>query len=286
METKNKSFRVFFRILETWAYTLIGMSGLIAVTVFLLFLARRFLSIRILLVLVSIAFVLGLLLYVFSMKIVITAHNMQRADEKKYKDFYEVCDELCKQFWFLKEIPLFIWRDSSMNACAFGPGFGFAGIAITPALYKALSRDQLKAVIAHEIAHIRCKDVGIFCFILILNASLEIVGRWLIAFAAMSWVFPAAILGGLMLLLRRVFFPIGQAAISKEREYTADKLASGYCNGPDHLVSGLEIVCGDKNKANPPSLFEGLWLSHPLLGNRILNLIEGTYKETPSQKEY
>ena len=56
METKNKSFRVTLRVIETWAYTLIGMSGLLIVSLGLLFLSRRYLGPRGLLIVTAVGY--------------------------------------------------------------------------------------------------------------------------------------------------------------------------------------------------------------------------------------
>ena len=162
-----------------------------------------------------------------------------------------------------------------MNACAFGPGFGFNGIAITKSLYKNLSREELKAVVAHEIAHIRCMDVGISTFTIVISAGIFMLSKWMIFVGSRFFILPSLILGHLLKFVSEHVLPICSAAIHKEREYTADTLASLYCGTGVHLISALKKICAEQINETATTLFDHLKLSHPLIANRIANLEEG-----------
>lgn len=208
--------------------------------------------------------------------IVIHVFQLKKADPRAYPLFYEVVEELCQKFWLTKSYPLYIWNTSAPNACAFGGGGRLGAIAITSGLYEKLSREELKAVVAHEIAHLRCRDVWLSTLLIGISGLLELKGRWLVFVAIRTWILPAAVLGLFMLFLNKVFFPLGIAAISQEREYTADKLAAYYCGTPDHLISALKILHPTVSARREPSVYDQLWYHHPWFENRIENLREGT----------
>lgn len=263
-------FRVYLRVLETWAYTLVGLLGLFVVTFVCFYFSKKFISPRAFLIIWGLAGLGTCILFLASKHLVIWSLCLEKADPEKYPDLYEVTNEICKQFWFTKNIPLYIWHDRSLNACAFGPGFGFAAIAITNNLYKELNRDELKSVVAHEIAHIRCKDVGLLNLIISMHFGISLLSKWLILVGLRF--FPALILGYALKFVEKIIFPIGISAIQKEREFTADTLAAKYCKTAKHLISALKKICKDQAKRVSDFGFDELFFSHPLILDRIENL--------------
>ena len=214
--------------------------------------------------------------------------------------------------------------DESPNAFASGRDPEHAIVGITTGLRKKLNRDELQAVIAHEIAHIKNYDtrlmmlVGVFAGLIVLASDffarhfLDTMkfrgsrkahhGKKNPAFFAVATVI-ALILAWLAPMIARIL----QLAVSREREYLADASAIKYCRNPTALASALRKLSDDPNhlvsdnralehmfviNPNPRQRLtrahrDSIWSTHPPLARRIarINRLAGLYPEPPKAPE-
>ena len=210
---------------------------------------------------------IGLVTFFLSEIIVNIILNAKTPDPEQHRDFIDGMQELCKQAAVIYQpCPrLRIMEKSSPNACAYGIGFlGQYSVAITQSLYDMLSRDELKAVLAHELAHIRCKDTGVLSMMNILSNGGKTLSLWMLsgALGPIGYVF-----GGVIYSFSKIIFPFGLSAISVQREYAADALGSLYHGNPDDLKSALIKISGVGSTES--SMFDDMFVSHPSMANRI-----------------
>ncbi len=178
--------------------------------------------------------------YWFSDKIVI---KMYRGQEVTSGPLYEVVAELCQS----NQLPMpkvYMLPQPTPNAFATGRNPEHAVVAATEGILQILSREELKGVMAHEMSHVMHRDI------LIGSIAATIAGA--IAYLAhmAQW---AAIFGGfgrddedsnpIALIVLAIIAPMAamlvQMAISRSREYEADKKGAKYCGNPHYLASAL-----------------------------------------------
>lgn len=243
---------------------------------------------------IIIAVTINFITYFFSDKIVLAMYKAKPAKEKEYPELYKIVREVSQ----LANIPLpkvYVLPSMTPNAFATGRNPKNAAVACTQGIMHLLSSTELKGVIAHEMAHIKNRDI------LIATIAATIAG--IISYVAMmaKW---AAIFGGfggrdeggqniLSLLVLAILAPliavIIQLAISRSREYLADETGARFIHNPVALAHALEKL--DKGIKHVPmkggnpttaSLFilnpfkvrgiTKLFSTHPPLNERIKRL--------------
>jgi len=215
--------------------------------------------------------------YWFSDKIVL---KMYRA--KEVKDSSHPLYKIVKEVVELAKVPMpkvYIIPDQNLNAMATGRNPNHAAVAATEGILNSLNHEELKGVIAHEIAHVKNRDI------LISTIAGTIAG--VISFVATmaQW---AAIFGGrsreggnmLQLIVLAIITPliatIIQLAISRSREYLADSTGASILKNPKGLASALEKL-EQSAKVNPMRLGNQstahLFISNPFRSRGIMALL-------------
>ena len=229
--------------------------------------------------------------YFFSDKIVLAMYRAKRIEEKDNPDLYKIVKEVSH----LANVPmpkLYIVQSANPNAFATGRNPNHAAVAVTTGIMDLLNEGELKGVIAHEISHIKNRDVLIATIAATVAGVISYVGffaRWGAIFGGGDRdgnnIVSFLILG----ILTPIIAFIVQMAISRTREYMADASAAKMLHNSSGLVSALEklhsgvrdhpLKFGNKAGAslfivNPFSL-KGMisWFStHPPMEKRISKL--------------
>lgn len=214
---------------------------------------------------------IGLITFLLSELIVVLTSGASAEEVASYPLFPELVCEITKDWWFFVKPRLYILPHDSPNACAFGVGFlGQWGVAITPSLYHKLDRSELKAVIAHELGHGICKDVGLMSQYVVITGTTE-------KFAKAFWNMKtplgkgllSLVIGALFYLFAKVLFPIGRNTLSQEREETADALAALFVGSPRPLMSALEKIHDGFKDTDDGSFIDALFVTHPRHKDRL-----------------
>ncbi len=198
---------------------------------------------------------------------------------------------------------VYLINDTALNAFATGRDPEHASVAITRGLREKLSRDELQAVIAHEVSHVRHFDIRLMMLLATLVGMVVLVTDFfwrtlrLRAFTggrrgssrdggAGAALFVVAIIFS---IIAPLFARIIQLAASREREYLADAGAVELTRNPDAMISALQKLSSDNevleaaNRATahlyivqPIKKFEkrakGLFATHPSMESRIERL--------------
>ena len=168
-----------------------------------------------------------------------------------------------------------------------------ASVAVTRGLLQTLSRDELEAVLAHEMAHIRNRDVRLMVvavvFVGILAFGAQILTRSLWdrprdgrAGQPLGAVdFALFAVAALLASIASLFSVLTKLAISRTREFVADAGAVALTKNPDALISALRRIAGHEEIAGLPaalqammisSRLDGLWSTHPSVDQRVAAL--------------
>ncbi|MDP9069619.1 MAG: zinc metalloprotease HtpX [Actinomycetota bacterium] len=178
--------------------------------------------------------------YWFSDKIAIRASRAEPVSEAEAPGLYRMVRELC----LAANMPmprLYMTPDPQPNAFATGRNDKTAVVAVTRGITELLSEDELRGVIAHELAHIKNRDI--------LIGSVAAAIATAISYAAhLAFFFggsddddggnPIAALATLM--LAPIAAGLIQMAISRSREFEADRIGASFINSGEPLARALE----------------------------------------------
>ena len=213
-------------------------------------------------------------------------------DQNTAPEFYALVARLAQR----ANLPMprvYVIPDMSPNAFATGRSPDHAAVAATEGILRILSDDELEGVIAHELAHVKHRDILISSVAATLAAAIMTISRFAMFFGGGSrdnerGANPFALLA--TMILAPIAAMLIQAAISRSREYDADAGGAAIAGGPHGLVNALRkiesasrAVPMDANPAtahmfiikpfSAQSLF-GLFSTHPPTERRIEALLQ------------
>lgn len=159
------------------------------------------------------------------------------------------------------------------NAFATGRNPENAAVAVTQGLMRALNRDELAGVIAHELAHIRNRDTLTMTVTATMAGAIAMMGNLMLFTGGRDDRG-----GGIGAILAMVLAPLAammvQTAISRTREYEADREGAEICGNPDALASALQRIATAAGRSlnvpaerNPASA--AMFIINPLHGLRM-----------------
>ncbi len=179
-------------------------------------------------------------------------------------------------------------RDEQPNAFATGRSPQNAAVAVTSGLLRRMSPEQVAGVVAHELAHIRNRDTLLMTVTATFAGAIALLANFALFFGG-GRDRPMGLAGTLaLMLLAPLAAGLVQAAISRTREYEADRIGAEICGRPDWLADALERLGGlasridnrraERNPAaahlfiaNPLHLhgYDRLFATHPPMGRRV-----------------
>ncbi len=209
-------------------------------------------------------------------------HGAQKLPWQMAPDLFRLTERLAKRAHLAHVPQLYYLPSSSMNAFTTGSGHN-AVIALSAGLLQQLNFKQIIGVIAHEMSHIRHKDMRILGFVATfseLARTLALVGLIMLLLSLPSIVM-GTITIGLIPLLLMVFTPMISAlielAIMRNREFDADISAAELLGDPRPLIEALAIL--DQQASSWERYFaierpNRLFNTHPETKERIRRLAE------------
>jgi len=216
--------------------------------------------------------------YWYSDKIVLKMYKAQEATEAEASLAYRMVDVLSKE----AGIPMpkvYIIPQDSPNAFATGRNPENAVVAVTRGLLKTMNPDELAGVLAHELGHIKNRDI------LIGTIAATMAGAIMMLASMAKW---SAIFGGFRgddddggggfigLIAMAIIAPIAatliQMAISRSREYLADSTAASITGNTEGLATALEKL-GAYSKQIPMQAQPAtahMFITNPLAGSNLM----------------
>ena len=218
--------------------------------------------------------------YWLSDKIVLKMYRAREVSPGEAPELYEIVGELANTA-SLPMPKVYMIQSESPNAFATGRNPQNAAVAVTTGTIRLLSREELKGVIGHELSHIKDRDILIGTVAATIAGAVAWIGtmaRW------------GAIFGGfgndrdsrggnlifvlIVTMLASLAAMLIQMAISRSREYQADRKGAFLCRGPHYLANALrKLEAGAKRiplEANPSTAH--LFIVNPLRGKGVMNL--------------
>ncbi len=231
-----------------------------------------------------------LILYVIGPKmspaLLLKINSGRRLSPGQAPRLYGILQGLARKAELTRLPVLFYLPTDAMVAFAVGPRDN-AAIAISEGLIRSLSQQELAAVLAHEISHIRHDDIRIMTFAGMvgqITSMLSVFGQFILIFSLpliltgqvlISWT------AVLLLILSPTLSSLLQLALSRAREYNADMSAAELMGNPEPLASALAKIDRAHNGRYSrllwpmvPRLPQASWLrTHPPTKERIWRLL-------------
>lgn len=179
-------------------------------------------------------------------KMVLAHYQAQQVDKKSAPQLYGIVEKLAKK----ANIPMpkvYIIKSSVPNAFATGRNPEHAAVAVNTALADILTKEELAGVLGHELSHIKHRDILISTVAASMAGAITTIAQW------------GMFLGGgrdengegrnpiaaiLVMLLAPLAAALIQMAVSRSREYMADKSGGELCGDPNALADALLKIEG------------------------------------------
>ncbi|WP_320196931.1 zinc metalloprotease HtpX [Agrobacterium rosae] len=229
---------------------------------------------------IALLFAAGMNLFSYwnSDKMVLKAYHAQEIDERNAPDFFAMIRDLSHN----ADLPMpkvYVYDSPQPNAFATGRNPQNAAVAASTGLMEQLTPQEVAGVMAHELAHIQNRDTLTMTITATLAGAISMLGNFAFFFGGNRENNNP--LGFIGVLVAMIVAPLAamlvQMAISRTREYSADRRGAEICGNPMWLASALQKIAGaakqihnDDAERNPATAH--MFIINPLSGERMDNL--------------
>ena len=219
--------------------------------------------------------------YWFSDKVVLKMYRAREITPHEASHIYDMVAKLSQRAG-LPMPKIYRIPQETPNAFATGRNPNHAVVAVTDGLLKTMNREEVEGVLAHELAHIKNRDILIGSIAATMAGAIMILAnmaRWSAIFGGMSGDDDeGGGFGFLGLIVMSILAPIAamliQMAISRSREYLADAAGAGISGSSEGLADALEKLGAYSRRipmnANPSTAH--MFIVNPLSGQRLTSL--------------
>lgn len=214
--------------------------------------------------------------YFYSDKIALSMNGAKPLVRTQNPELYSMVEQLAHKM----NIPmpkLYITPAKQANAFATGRDPQHASVAVTEGIMQVLSKEELRGVLAHELGHVKNRDILIASIAAVLASAISFMGNMAL-FQPQSDEDNNG--GGAMALVAAILVPIGasliQMAVSREREFSADATGAEVIGNGNSLADALLAISDSTTKSpvktNPA--MSSLYIANPFgsRGSNMLNL--------------
>lgn len=181
--------------------------------------------------------------YWFSDQLVLRMYNAREVDERSAPQFYRMVRELSERAG-LPMPRVYLIQEDAPNAFATGRNPEHAAVAATTGILRMLSERELRGVMAHELAHVRHRDILISTISATMAGAIGMLANFAMFFGGRDEqgrpVNP--LVGLLVAILAPVAASLIQMAISRAREFEADRGGAEISGDPQALASALQKI--------------------------------------------
>lgn len=223
-------------------------------------------------------------------KLALRAHGAREVDDRTAPELVAMVRELAAR----ADLPMprvYVIDNPQPNAFATGRNPQNAAVAATTGLLRMLSREEIAGVMAHELAHVKSRDTLIMTISATIAGALATLAQFGFLFGGRGDNRPHPFIGLAMMILAPLAGMLIQMAISRSREYVADRMGAEICGNPLWLSSALEKIAGgvaripnedaERHPATAPMFIinpltmggmDNLFSTHPATANRVAAL--------------
>jgi len=261
--------------MENSIKTVLLLAGL---TVFLIFMGRLLGGRQGMYLAFILALGMNFFSYWFSDKIVLKMYRAQEVSPAEAPQLHQMVEELAREAG-VPHPKVYIIPDESPNAFATGRNPEHAAVAVTEGIMRLLTPAELKGVLAHEMGHVRNRDILISTIAATMAGAIMILADM----ARFGAIFGMGrnddegpgILGVIVMsIIAPIAAMLVQMAISRSREYLADETGAHLAHNPESLARALEKLAMGTQRvpmdASPATAH--MFIVNPLTGGSLMNL--------------
>lgn len=212
-------------------------------------------------------------------RMVLSAYHAQEVDESTAPEFYRMVRDLSANAG-LPMPRVYVFDNPQPNAFATGRNPENAAVAASTGLLRRLTPEEVAGVMAHELAHVENRDTLTMTVTATLAGAISMLSNFAFLFGG-NRDDRNNPLGFVGVLIAMIVAPLAamlvQMAISRTREYAADRRGAEICGSPRSLASALEKIAGDAShienydaERNPATAH--MFIINPLSGQRMDSL--------------
>jgi len=266
---------------------------LTVMTLLLMLAGRAFGGQRGMLMALAFAAVLNFVSYFFSDKIALATYRAQPVGRDDLPRVYNIVERLAQKV-SLPMPKVYLIPSDSPNAFATGRNPNHASVAVTQGILGLLTDDELEGVLAHELGHVRNRDILISSIAATLAGAityLASIARWGMIFGGMRGSRDDRNGGGIAAIAMMFLAPFAamliQLAVSRSREYGADDTGAHWTGNPYALASALSKIEAYSRRiplvASPSTAH--LFIIAPFLGGMSFGNLFSTHPPTAKRIE-
>jgi heat shock protein HtpX len=224
-------------------------------------------------------------------RMVLAMHHARRVDRASAPDYVGLVEELAGRAG-LPMPAVYVIDSPQPNAFATGRDPDHAAVAASTGLLAMLGREELAGVMAHELAHVQNRDTLTMTITATIAGAVSMLANFGLFFGSMSRGSDnRSPLGGFGVLIAAIVAPLAamlvQMAISRTREYAADRRGAEISGNPLALASALDKIAGTVPRVPNPSAEANpatahLFIINPLTGAGMDNLFS-THPDTANR---
>ena len=237
----------------------------------------------------GVALAMNAFAYWNSDKLVLRMHGAREVGEGDAPALVRLV-RLVRQLAEQAELPMpkvYVMEADQPNAFATGRNPENAAVAVTQGLLQRLSQEETAGVLAHELAHIKNRDTLTMTVTATLAGAISMLANFGLFFGGGNRNNPLGIVGVLLIaILAPMAAMLVQMAISRAREYEADRIGAEICGRPLWLATALEKIAGaakaiDNQPAERNPATAHLFIINPLHAHKV----DGLFTTHPSTAE-
>ena len=181
--------------------------------------------------------------YWFSDQMVLRMYNAQQVDESSAPQFYRMVQELAQRAG-LPMPRVYLIEEEAPNAFATGRNPEHAAVAATTGILRVLSERELRGVMAHELAHVKHRDILISTVSATMAGAISMLANFAMFFGGRDdeGRHTNPVVGILVAILAPIAASLIQMAISRAREFEADRGGAEISGDPQALASALQKI--------------------------------------------
>lgn len=255
---------------------------LTALTLLLLFIGRIFGGQNGMLIALIFAAVMNFVSYFFSDKIALAMYSAQPVTREQLPRAYQIVERLTQKVGITMP-KIYVIPTDSPNAFATGRNPQHASVAVTQGILNLLSDEELEGVLAHELGHVRNRDILISSIAATIAGAITYlahIARWGMIFGGYDRDRDDRGGGGFAALFMLILAPFAamliQLAVSRSREYQADETGAHFTGNPYALASALAKLDAYSKRiplqATPSTAH--LFIIQPFLGTSLMSLFQ------------
>ena len=220
--------------------------------------------------------------YFFADRLVLWTYRAKPVTESEAPALYRVVQRVAA----MNDLPVprvYLVPSATPNAFATGRNPRHAVVAVTQGAFRVLNERDLTAVVAHEMAHVKDRDILVMSVAATIAGALTLLARWALWGTLLGggsrdrqggWLMYVLAILGIVLVPLAVL--LVQLAISRSREYKADHVGAKTLGAPGALADALEQL-EYRNRQNPMDFGSpssgSLWIVNPFRGNWLAGVL-------------